>query len=260
MLSTARFTHLYKREQPEYEKITGRLHSYETGSSIDGPGIRFVVFTNGCPLACKYCHNPDTRDIKGGYPVTVGEVLSDIRKLRSYLVKGGVTVSGGEPLCQSGFTKAILQGSKAIGLHTALDTSGFLGIKADEEILDLIDLVLLDIKSGDEETYKKVTGRRLQPTLDFAKRLEAINKPVWIRFVLVPGLTDEPENIRNVAKIVKDLTNVERVEILPFHKMGEVKYKELKMPYELRETPAATLEDVEKAKAIFEEEGVEAFS
>jgi len=261
MLSTARFINPFegvdlKRTGPESGQVAGFIHSYETGSSIDGPGVRFVVFTTGCPLACRYCHNPDTRKVGGGNRTLASDVLEEIRSMRVYLRNGGVTLSGGEPLCQPRLTHAILKGAKAMGIHTTLDTSGFLGSRVDDEMLESIDLVLLDIKSGDEATYKHVTGRSLEPTLRFAQRLDEKRKPVWIRFVLVPGLTDGEDNIRKVARICKGLSNVERVEILPFHKMGELKYHELQMAYDLTDTPEANGDDIIRAIDIFEEEGV----
>ena len=158
-----------------------------------------------------------------------------------------MTISGGEPLVQPAFTEALLRGCKAMGLHTALDTSGFAGDRAPDSLLDVTDLVLLDIKSGLPGLYQRVTGVPLQPTLDFAQRLKARGLPVWVRFVLVPGLTDGEDNIRAVARIVAGLSNVERVEVLPFHKMGEHKWEEMGMTYRLKDTPPPTAEQTERA-------------
>jgi len=240
------------------KNVTGYLHSIETAGALDGPGIRRVLFLNGCPLNCVYCHNPDTRKYKGGTKTDAFSELQAIAKQKEMLLsmRGGVTVSGGEPLWQPEFVKAILEGSKMMGLHTALDTSGFLGNKADDELLSFTDLVLLDIKHFDPEGYKRVTGVNLQPTLDFAERLASINKPVWLRFVLVPGYTDDMKAISKMAAYVKRLGNVERVEVLPFHKMGEYKWEAMEMDYELFEIREPEPELVEKAKRRFEEEGM----
>ena len=171
-------------------------------------------------------------------------------------MKGGITLSGGEPLWQPNFVKAIFEGSKMMGLHTALDTSGFVGHKADDELLSYTDLVLLDIKHFDPEGYKRVTGVNLQPTLDFAERLASLNIPIWLRFVLVPGYTDDMEAISKMATYVKKLGNVERVEVLPFHKMGEYKWEALEMDYQLLDIPEPDQASIIKTKALFEAEGL----
>lgn len=239
--------------------LTGYIHSVETAGTVDGPGVRYVVFLSGCPLRCQYCHNPDMMKMKRGTVKTVDEVWDDIAPYASFLkrAKGGVTVSGGEPLAQPEFTHEILKHCKRQGLHTALDTSGFLGEKASDALLENVDLVLLDIKSGIPETYMQATGVSLVPTLNFALRLERLNKPMWIRFVLVPGLTDDPDNIERLAEFVKTMKSVQRVDILPFHKMGEYKWKDLGMDYKLKDTAEPTLEQIEKARAIFAKHGIE---
>lgn len=238
--------------------LEGHVHSIETCGTVDGPGTRYVLFLSGCPLRCQYCHNPDTRGRSGGTLRTVDDVVADVLRYRNFIRRGGLTISGGEPLMQPDFVRAVFQKVKAAGIHTALDTSGFLGHVADDELLAATDLVLLDIKSGLPETYREVTGVALDPTLKFAKRLEAMGKPVWIRFVLVPGLTDAPENVRAIAQFVAGLGNVERVEVLPFHQFGRSKYVELGMVYRLDDTPAASDADVERARAIFAEVGITA--
>ncbi|MEN9206109.1 MAG: pyruvate formate-lyase-activating protein [Thermostichales cyanobacterium DRC_bins_46] len=234
----------------------GRIHSLESCGTVDGPGIRFVVFTQGCPLRCLYCHNPDCRDPQQGEEVTVGELLQQIRRYRSYLRRGGGTVSGGEPLLQPQFVAALLQGCHQLGLHTALDTSGYTPLAAAEPVLEHTDLVLLDIKSYWPDLYRQVTGVALEPTLNFAKHLAAIGKPTWIRFVLVPGLTDPEGNIRELAAFVASLSNVERVEVLPFHKLGEYKWQALGLPYQLFDVQPPTPEQVQRAIAIFREQGL----
>ena len=237
---------------------TGYIDSVETCGAVDGPGIRYIVFTRGCPLRCQYCHNPETQGRPSGTLKTAGEVLADAMRYKRFLRRGGLTISGGEPLMQPDFVHAILRGAKEKGIHTALDTSGFLGQKASDELLDDVDLVLLDIKGGIPATYKETTGVHLQPTLDFAKRLDARGNKMWIRFVLVPGLTDTEQNIDAVAAFTKTLKHVDRVEILPFHKMGESKYANAGIPYRLSDTPSPTQEQVARARGIFAKHGVAA--
>jgi len=236
----------------------GYVHSVETAGTVDGPGIRFVLFLNGCPLRCKYCHNPDTWQMRRGKLRHAGEILEEIRTYRDFLkrARGGVTLSGGEPLMQPAFLETILKGCKEMGLHTALDTSGHLHHLAPDSLFDHVDLVLLDIKSGDEKTFHHTTGKALQPTLDFAARMSARKIPMWIRFVLVPGLTDDAENIRAVARIIAGLKHVTRVEILPFHQLAAYKYENLGLDYALKETPQAQPADVIRAWTLFSEEGV----
>jgi len=243
------------------KNVTGYLHSVETAGALDGPGIRRVLFLNGCPLNCVYCHNPDTRKYKGGTKTDAFTELRAIARQKEMLLsmKGGVTLSGGEPLWQPAFVKAIFEGSKMMGFHTALDTSGFLGKKADDELLSFTDLVLLDIKHFDPDAYKRVTGVDLQPTLDFAERLSALKKPVWMRFVLVPGYTDDMDSISRMAAYAKDLGNVERVEVLPFHKMGEYKWEAMEMDYALFDIPEPEPDLVTMAKSRFEDEGMVVF-
>ena len=213
----------------------GYCHSYETSSRYDGPGLRAVLFVSGCLLRCSYCHNPDTWHLKDGTYVSLQQVLDRLGSFAPSLVKlgGGLTISGGEPMVQLAFTRRIFQGAKAMGLHTAIQTSGFLGDRVDEPYLSAVDLFLLDIKSSDPETYRRVTGRDLAPTLRFAERLATLSKPVWVRFTLVPGETDDPANVEGIARFVAPMKNVEWVEVQPFHKMGEFKWKSLGLEYKL---------------------------
>jgi pyruvate formate lyase activating enzyme len=236
----------------------GYVHSVEIGSFVDGPGIRFVVFLAGCPLRCQYCHNPDAWKASAE-KTDSATVLAQIERTAGFLKRGcgGVTISGGEPLVQADFALAILQGAKALGLHTALDTSGYLGDRVTDEMLDALDLVLLDIKSWDERTYRDVTGVELAPTLQLARRLSDVGKPAWIRFVLVPGLTDDPANVEGLARFVGTLHNVQRVEVLPFHQMGKQKWEDLGLPYRLGETRTPTPEEVRRVKDMFSAEGLE---
>ncbi|WP_102867725.1 pyruvate formate-lyase-activating protein [Pseudovibrio exalbescens] len=240
------------------QDVEGYVHSVETGGSVDGPGLRYIVFVSGCPLRCLYCHNPDTMKMKRGKKTSAFEILKDVASYRTYFNTGGggLTVSGGEPLAQPEFLKTLLLGAKKMGVHTAVDTSGYLGTKVDDELMDLIDLFLLDIKSWVPSTYKHVTGVELEPTLAFAKRLAELKKEVWVRFVLVPGLTDATENVEGVAKFVASLGNVTRVDVLPFHKMGENKWQDLGMKYQLSTTESPTLEATEAARDMFRKYGL----
>jgi pyruvate formate lyase activating enzyme len=220
----------------------GYVHSYETSSRYDGPGVRVVLFVSGCLLRCTYCHNPDTWHLKDGTYVSAQQVLDRLAGFAPALrsLDGGLTISGGEPMVQLAFTKQILAGAKKMGLHTAIETSGFLGDRADEAYLSNLDLVLLDIKSSNPDTYRAVTGRDLAPTLRFAERLASIGKPAWVRFTLVPGFTDDPANVEGIAKFVAPMKNVQWVEIQPFHQLGSFKWKAMKLDYKNADTPSPT--------------------
>jgi pyruvate formate lyase activating enzyme len=241
-----------------HSSYKGRIHSIETCGTVDGPGIRYVIFTQGCLLRCQYCHNPDTRDPFAGKEVTVDEIIDDIKRYHSYITfsGGGVTITGGEPLLQPEFVREIFRRCRELDIHTALDTSGFPDFEASKPVLDYTDLVLLDIKSFDPEVYHRVTGVAIAPTLYFARYLSQIQKPTWIRFVLVPDLTDNPDNIRGLAQLVATLQSVEKVEVLPFHKMGEYKWQQLGLEYALSETLPPTAEQIEAVKTQFREWGL----
>jgi pyruvate formate lyase activating enzyme len=238
----------------------GYVHSYETSSRYDGPGLRAVLFVSGCLLRCTYCHNPDTWHLKDGTYVSAQQVIDRLGQFASALraLDGGLTISGGEVLVQLAFTKRILAGAKEMGLHTAIETSGFLGDRVDESYLRVLDMVLLDIKSSNPDTYKTVTGRDLAPTLRFAERLAKLNKPVWVRFTLVPGLTDDPANVDGIAKFVAPMKNVEWVEVQPFHKMGEFKWKAMNLEYKHANTPPPTPELVNRVLEQFRAAGCRA--
>ncbi|OFK66004.1 pyruvate formate-lyase-activating protein [Corynebacterium sp. HMSC074A09] len=234
------------------------VHSWELVTAVDGPGTRMTMFMSGCPLRCQYCHNPDTMEMKVGTLERIEDVVKRVKRYKPVFKAsgGGLTISGGEPLFQIAFARRLLKEVHDAGIHTTIDTSGYLGARLRDEDLDNIDLVLLDVKSGDEETYKKVTRRELQPTIDFGDRLNAIGKPVWIRFVVVPGLTDSPENVANVARIVSRWkSNIERIEVLPFHNMGADKWHELGYPYTLEDTKPPKPEHVEAIREVFRKEG-----
>ena len=234
------------------------VHSWELVTAVDGPGTRMTMFMSGCPLRCQYCHNPDTMEMKVGTLERIEDVVKRVKRYKPVFKAsgGGLTLSGGEALFQIAFTRRLLKEVHDAGIHTTIDTSGYLGSRVRDEDMDNIDLVLLDVKAGDEETYKEVTRRELQPTIDFGDRLNEMGKPVWIRFVVVPGLTDSLENVANVVKIVSRWkSNVERVEVLPFHNMGADKWRELGYPYTLEDTKPPKPEDVESIRDAFREEG-----
>ncbi|MFB7397356.1 pyruvate formate-lyase-activating protein [Streptomyces sp. NPDC056460] len=239
----------------------GSVHSWDLSTGVDGPGTRFVTFLSGCPLTCLYCHNPDTWRMRNGRRTSADAVIAEAGKYVRFISAsgGGATVSGGEPLLQPVFTGELLHRMKhELGLHTALDTSGFLGVRATDALLRDTDLVLLDIKSWDPATYRKVTGRPLAPTLDFARRLADLGQEVHVRFVLVPGLTDDPANVEGVAAFAGGLGNVSRVDILPFHKLGEAKWQALAMPFTLHDTPSPTPGQVAEVREAFRAHGLHA--
>ncbi|WP_054952440.1 pyruvate formate-lyase-activating protein [Flaviflexus massiliensis] len=236
----------------------GSVHSWELVTAVDGPGNRMTLFLAGCPLRCLYCHNPDTLKMKDGEPVMVDDIMKRVLRYRRIFQAsgGGLTISGGEPMMQPAFLKSILREAKKHDIHTAIDTSGNLGHYFRDEDLDDLDLVLLDVKSGIPETYRELTGRELQPTIDFGDRLAKANKNVWIRFVVVPGWTDAPENIDAVAKIITRWPNVERLEVLPFHQMGRDKWETLGLNYQLDGVEPPGNESVDAIRQRFRDLGV----
>lgn len=238
----------------------GYVHSYETSSRYDGPGLRAVLFVSGCLLRCTYCHNPDTWHLKDGTYISAQQVVDRLGQFASALraLDGGLTISGGEVMVQLAFTKRILAGAKQMGLHTAIETSGFLGDRVDDSYLSVLDLVLLDIKSSNPDTYKAVTGRDLAPTLRFAERLAKMNKPVWVRFTLVPGHTDDPANVEGIAKFVAPMKNVEWVEVQPFHQLGAFKWKAMGLEYKEANTPSAPPDLVKRVIGQFQAAGCRA--
>jgi pyruvate formate lyase activating enzyme len=235
----------------------GYCHSYETSSRFDGPGLRVVLFVSGCLLRCTYCHNPDTWHLKDGTYVSVDQVLSRLGDFAPVIrdLGGGLTISGGEPMVQVAFTRRIFSGAKAMGLHTAIQTSGFLGSRADDAYLSNVDLVLLDIKSSDPATYRGVTGRDLAPTLRFAERLASLSKRTWVRFTLVPGETDDPANVDGIARFVAPMKNVEWVEVQPFHQMGLFKWKAMGLEYKLLDTPTPSRDLIDRVIGQFRAAG-----
>jgi pyruvate formate lyase activating enzyme len=238
----------------------GYVHSYESSSRYDGPGLRLVLFLSGCLLRCTYCHNPDTWHLKDGSHISAQQVLRRLKEFAPALLAmdGGLTISGGEAMVQLAFTRRILAGAKDMGLHTAIQTSGYLGDKADDRFLSLLDLVLLDIKSSDAETYRKVTSRDLAPTLRFAERLATMGKPAWVRFTLVPGHTDDPANVEGIARFVAPMKNVQWVEVQPFHQLGEFKWKAMNLEYEHADTPTPSGELIARVIEQFRAAGCNA--
>jgi pyruvate formate lyase activating enzyme len=230
--------------------ISGYVHSFFTSAAADGPGVRFAVFLSGCPFRCKYCHNPDTWELKQGKLTTSDSILNEIKKYANFLrTAGGLTITGGEPLQQPDFTYEIFSRAKQdFALHTALDTQGFLARNLPDSYFEPIDLVLLDIKEMNSERHKSLTGQDVTPTLDFAKRLQKMNKKVWLRYVLVPGLTDFQEDIDALAKFIEPLENIERVDVLPFHNMALHKWEKLELPYELKNQRVPTQEETKKVQ------------
>ncbi|HEY7447245.1 MAG TPA: pyruvate formate-lyase-activating protein [Vicinamibacterales bacterium] len=239
----------------------GFLHSFTTGSTVDGPGVRVVAWTTGCMWRCLYCHNPDTWTMSNGVPVTIARATDELRKYRHGLkvMSGGFTLSGGEPLMQHRFAVKLFAAARAMGIHTALDTNGFYGDRLTDAELDTIDLVLLDIKSWDPDRHRRLTGVDIGPTLDFALRLAALKRPVWLRYVLVPGLTDDPDDIANVARFAAGLGNVERTDVLPFHQMGRYKWQELGLEYTLQTLEPPSVALVDRALASFRAAGLKAY-
>lgn len=243
------------------EDPVGYVHSFDVGSTVDGPGIRFTLFLTGCPLRCLYCHNPDTWHKRNGRAIRLSRMLKKIAKYERVLKisGGGLTISGGEPVQQHAFTTRIFKHCKAMGIHTCLDTSGRLGASlSDAELMD-IDLNLLDIKSGDPQIYQRVTGQPLEPTLAYARRLSDLGRPMWVRYVLVPGLTDGHDNIEKVADICAGLKSLERVEILKFHQMGADKWAKLGIDYQLADTQPPAPELVERVREQFRSRGLKVF-
>lgn len=232
-----------------------KVHSFESLGTVDGPGIRYVIFLQGCHLRCKYCHNRDTWDIKGGSYKSLDEIFDQIKRYKPYFKSsnGGVTVTGGEPLLQVKFLIELFKNLKKAGIHTCIDTSGMVNLTEDvKKLLKLTDLVLLDIKHINSEKCKELTGHDNKKELEFARYLSQNGIPMWIRQVIVPGITDDEKDITDLKEFVKKLKTVEKVEFLPYHTVGKYKWKELGEKYELEEIRNADQEDIKRVKKIFE--------
>ncbi|MCL2218097.1 MAG: pyruvate formate-lyase-activating protein [Defluviitaleaceae bacterium] len=231
---------------------TGYVHSTYSGGMVDGPGIRYVVFFAGCTLRCKYCHNPDTWQAKRGTRMSVEELVSEIVEYKSYYARsgGGVTISGGEPMEQPGFLAELLKACRENGVHTALDTAGNVAPSTAGRIFPLTDLLMLDIKSCNPDIYLDITGKRIGRTLEALEIARSLNTRTWIRFVLVPGLTDDPKELTEMSNFLRPYENIEKIEVLPFHKEGEYKWESLVIPYTLLNTLPPTPEQVREAQRI----------
>jgi pyruvate formate lyase activating enzyme len=238
----------------------GFLHSFTTGSAVDGPGIRLVAWTTSCMFRCRYCHNPDTWTLSNGIPVPLSRAIEQVQKYANGLkaMNGGFTLSGGEPLMQDRFASRLFAAVKQMGVHTAIETNGYYGERMSDDELRTIDLVILDMKAFTRTQHELVTGLQNQDVLEFCDRLAELKRPMWLRYVLVPGLTDIPEEMEAVAEFGASLGVVERAEILPFHQMGRYKWENLKLDYTLEKTEPPTNESIAKAVAIFRQAGLNA--
>ena len=233
------------------EKVTGRIHSFESFSTVDGPGVRYVIFLQGCPLRCKYCHNRDTRDVHLGEVYDAETIVEKILNYREYMGEdGGVTVSGGEPLLQIDFVIDLFKRLKAEGIHTAIDTSGFVDVDKLKDLLDYTDLVILDLKEMDNDTHKDLIGVDNAKILKFAEHISNSGVPMWIRHVLVPTITDKEEHLIKLKEYVSTLKNVEKVEVLGYHTLGSEKWEMIGDKFMLEGIPEASGEDVKKAEQI----------
>ena len=232
----------------------GYIHSKESFGTVDGPGVRYVLFMQGCPARCLYCHNPDTWDLHGGTPITVDEVMEEYRKNRVFYANGGITVSGGEPLLQISFLVDLFSAAKEEGIHTCLDTAGVTFRRTPEYLAELdsllanTDLVMLDIKHTESAAHKALTGMDNAPVLDFARYLAEKKVPVWIRRVVVEGLTDDPRELYALGRLIAGLPNVKALDVLPYHALGAQKYAEMGIPYPLAHISPLSAEKAVEAK------------
>ena len=239
----------------------GFLHSFTTGSAVDGPGMRLVAWTAGCQFRCLYCHNPDTWNMMNGLAVPLERAIAALNIYRHGLkiMNGGLTLSGGEPLMQDRFVVKLLTAAKGMGVHTALDTNGYLGERLSDDELEQIDVVLLDIKTWGTERHQYLTGKDPGPILDFARRLAQRRKTIWLRYVLVPGLTDDENDIAQIASFAASLGNVERVDVLPFHQLGRYKWQKLGIDYKLDKTESPARELVDRVCEQFRAAGLKTY-
>lgn len=239
--------------------MQGYIHQLESFGSVDGPGVRFIIFFSGCPLRCKYCHNPDTWDMTKGKLYTADELLNEALSCKAYWgAKGGITVSGGEPLMQLDFLLELFTKAKEKGVNTCIDTAGGPFTKEGDwfekfkKLMEVTDILLMDIKHIDEEEHIKLTGRTGKNIIEMFRYLDEIKKPIWIRHVLVPGITDNDEYLLRTRDFIRTLSNVQRVEILPYHGLGAMKYKDLGIDYVLKDTESPSAERVANARKILE--------
>ena len=239
----------------------GFLHSFTTGSAVDGPGMRLVAWTAGCQFRCRYCHNPDTWNLMNGIAIPLERAITTLTTYRHGLkiMAGGFTLSGGEPLMQDRFVVRLLTAAKGMGIHTALDTNGYLGQRLSNEELEQIDLVLLDIKTWGRARHRHLTGKEPGPTLDFARRLAQRGRTIWLRYVLIPELTDDENDIGQIAEFAAGLGNVERVDVLPFHQLGRYKWEKLGINYPLKDLEPPAHELVKRVCNQFRAAGLTAY-
>lgn len=242
---------------PQCDEIKGRIHSTESFGAADGPGVRFIIFLKGCCMRCRYCHNPDTWDMNGGEEATADELLKKALRYKTYWGKdGGITVSGGEPLLQIDFLLDLFKKAKALGINTVIDTAGNPFTREEpffskfRELMEYTDLLLLDIKEMDPVKHKNITGFDNENILDMARYLSEIDKPVWIRHVLVPGLSDFDEDLAALGRFIGTLGNVKKAEILPYHTLGKFKWENLGIPYTLEDVSPPTDERVKNAEKL----------
>jgi pyruvate formate lyase activating enzyme len=238
----------------------GFVHSFQTGSGVDGPGVRLVAWLSGCQFQCVYCHNPDTWKLSNGMPVTLTRAVGVVNQYRHDLLimKGGVTISGGEPLMQHHFVVKLCAAMQQLGVHTTIETNGYLGERLRDEDLTRIDLVMLGLKAITPDLHRRMTGKDNQPVHEFARRLAALRRPVWVRFVIVPGWTDDLDEVGRMADFAAGLGNVERVDVLPFHQLGRFKWEKLGMQYQLQDAQPPSREKVDKVIARFRAAGLNA--
>lgn len=239
------------------KNVVGRLHSIESFGAVDGPGVRFVAFLQGCPLRCRYCHNPDTWNPQEGTVISSGELVEQILTYKSFISRGGVTISGGEPLLQAEFCEAVIDGCHENGIHTAIDTSGFIPLEISKNAIDKADMLLLDIKDIDPDDCEALTGQSNENAIKTLDYCEETKKPVWIRHVIVPTVTLKDEKLQRLGKFLKKYSCIEKVELLPYHIMGKYKWEQLKIPYSLEGIEPPEKEEVERAKEILRQEGIE---
>lgn len=237
--------------------MKGYVHSVETLGTVDGPGIRYVVFLQGCPMRCQYCHNPDTWKVGIGKQMEASELISEYQKYKTYMKRGGITVTGGEPLLQMDFVMELFELAKKENIHTCIDTSGIcfqpsnlLQREKLEKLMDLTDLILLDLKHIDDEKHKDLTGHSNQNIIEFAKFLSDIHKPVWIRHVVVPTITDDEVYLTKLGEFLGTLKNIKALDVLPYHTMGVGKYESMGMEYPLKHLSSLSKEEAIKARNV----------
>jgi pyruvate formate lyase activating enzyme len=237
----------------------GFVHSFQAGSGVDGPGVRLVAWLSSCQFQCVYCHNPDTWKLANGMPVSLARAVEVVSQYRHSLrtMKGGLTVDGGEPLMQHRFVLKLCAAVQQLGVHTAVETNGYFGDRLTDEDLGRIDLVMLGLKAIEPDLHRRLTGKDNQPVHEFARRLAALRRPVWVRFVIVPGWTDDPAEVGRMADFAAGLGNVQRVDVLPFHQLGRFKWERLGMEYQLRDAEPPSREKVEGVIARFRAAGLE---